>query len=126
MSEKNKPNKQGQQTEANKNKEVQENLTPVPLSVMTGQGKTFLAQGKEYIIMPLKLKDVSPFLEDQIAIGSQIFNLSTPEAREKTDRWVRKTLYKGDKQTTLDMLMEDDWDVTDLKMFWRELLEISG
>lgn len=103
-----------------------EKLTPIPLSTMIGQGNSFVAQGNEYTIRPLKLKDVPMFLQDGISIGSQIFNLSTPEAREISDKWIQKTLTKGDEPTSLNILENDDWDTSDLKRFWRELLELSG
>lgn len=103
-----------------------EKLTPVPLAAMLGQGDVFLAQGKEYHIKPLKLKDVPAFLGDQVSIGSQIFNLASPEAREMTDKWLRKALFKGEEAMSLSALEQDDWDTSDLKRFWRTLLELSG
>ncbi len=113
------------------NKEAQkdqEKLTPVPLSVMTGWGNAFLAQGKEYQVKPLKLKHVNEFLDDGISVGGQMFNLASTEAREKLDKWVKRTLTYQENHLSLEDLQseEHDWDLSDLKALICQVAELSG
>jgi len=103
-----------------------EKSTNVPLSVMVGQGNLFLAQGKEYQVIPLKLKSVDEFLADQISIGSQIFNLSDKESKDKVEKWIPRVIKHNDKEVTLQDLMDHDWDLSDLKRLWKDVLDISG
>jgi len=103
-----------------------EKPTTVPLSVMVGQGNLFLAQDKEYQIIPLKLKYVSEFLEDQISIGGQLFNLADKDSKDKVEKWIPRVIKHNDKEITLQDLMNHDWDLSDLKRLWKDVLDISG
>lgn len=113
-----------------KQKDAQDkDITPVSLADMLGQGNFFEAQGKEYVIKPLKIKKVDEFLRDQISIGAQIFNFSSPDAKEKLEKWIPQIIFKNnDDETglTLQDLMDDDWDLDDLRRLWQKLLGLSG
>lgn len=108
---------------SDKNKKVD----PVPLATMLGQGNRFEAQGKEYEIRPLKLKMVDEFIKDQLSIGPQLFNFISQEAKEKLEKWLPRVIFNKDgKGMTLDDLINDDWDLSDLRRLWRQVLELSG
>jgi len=97
-----------------------------PLSTMLGSGEEFCAGGNTYKVRPLKLKEVDEFLNDNISIGAQLFNVVNKDMREKLGKWLQKCFTKDGKPLTLEMAMEDDWDLADLKMAVQRLIDISG
>jgi hypothetical protein len=107
---------------------VQKAKEKAPLSVMGGGGETFTAQGKKYKIRPLKLKDIEEFKEDKLFIGDeQIYNLLIDETKKNLDKWTKRQVFdKDDTPVSLDMLMEHDWDLEDLRGCVRKMLRISG
>jgi len=111
---------------SNKDKDDKEKLAPVSLATMVGQGDIFEAANKRYTVKPLKLKHVPEFLEDNISIGSQLFNLANEEARMKLEKWIPLIIFDGGESLTLQRLIDDDWDLNDLKALLRKTLDISG
>jgi len=97
-----------------------------PLSTMLGTGEEFFVGDKAYKVRPLKLKEIDEFLNDNISIGAQLFNVVNKDMREKLDKWLQRCFTKGDKPLTLQMAMDDDWDLADLKMAIQRLIDISG
>lgn len=113
-----------------KAQKVKKNHDPVPLDIMLGKG-VFEAQGKKYYLRPLKLKMVDEFLADQLSIGAQLFNFTSPEVKEKLEKWIPMVLFRGgdnegESGLTLTDIMEDDWDLDDLQRLWRGALKLSG
>lgn len=112
---------------SDKTEQKKEKLPPIPLDVMLAQGNFFEAQGKQYEIRPIKLKYVKELLEDQISVVGQIFNLADEKARAKQEKWIPRILFNKDGEpATLQQLLDDDWDVEDLKRFWRMAHQLSG
>lgn len=99
----------------------------VPLSVMTGSGSSFSAAGKKYTIVPLKLKDVDEFVKDKLSLTGQLFNVINTGMRQKLDKWLSKCVFDEDnKPVTLEKIMEDGWDLSDLRKAIVELCDLSG
>lgn len=105
----------------------QEAKAPVPFSVMSGDPELFIAQGKKYNVSPMKIGDALKFSENNLSIGSQIFNIAIKENREQMDYYLSKycTNEKGEPMS-IDSAIADDWDIVDLKNFVRKLCDISG
>lgn len=101
--------------------------TPVPFSVMAGEPELFIAQNKKYYVKPMKIGEALKFIEDNIHVETQIFNLAVKENREKVDYYLSKycTNEKGESMS-LEAIQNDDWDLVDLKNFIRKLCDISG
>jgi len=100
-------------------------MTPVPLAVMMGQG-VFSVQGKEYIVKALKLKHIEEFNADKMSTRIPYFDFLDKESVAKLEKWLPRIVFKGDKALSLKILMEDDWDLADLKRLWNEVIGISG
>lgn len=101
--------------------------SPTPLSVMLGEGGILDVKGKSYTIKPIALKDIEKFMKDNLSLGVQLFNVSDEKTREKVDIWL--TGYCFDEEgnhVSLEKAMSDDWDVVDLKEFFRKLCDFSG
>ena len=101
--------------------------SPTPLSVMLGDGGSFDVKGKSYTIKPIALKDIEKFMKDNLSLGVQLFNVSDKKTREKVDIWL--TGYCFDEEgnpVSLEKAMDEDWDVVDLKEFFRKLCDFSG
>jgi hypothetical protein len=99
----------------------------VPLSVMTGSGSSFSAAGKKYTIVPLTLKDLDEFGKSQMSIGAQLFNLLNPEARKILEKTLPKCIFDENKNpVTLDKMMEDGWNLRDLRLAVEKLCDLSG
>lgn len=101
--------------------------TPVSLSTMLGTGDTFVANGKTYTVKPIKLKDIEQFMTDNLSLGSQLFNVSSEDARQKTDKWLKGyAVDSKDEPMSLEKAMTDEWDIADLKNFIKKLCDLSG
>ena len=101
--------------------------TPVDLSTMLGSGDEFKVNDKKYTIKPMSLKDVDQFMQDNLSLGSQIFSISSPETKSKTDKWLSKYCFdEKNESVTLQKAMDADWNVVDLKKFFRNLCDLSG
>ncbi len=111
---------------SDKDNKDKEKLAPVSLATMLGQGNSFLAQGREYIVKPLKLKHVLEFQEDKIPTAIPYFGFTDKESIEKFEKWIPRILFKGDKSITLEEIIEDEWDLDDFKKFWSKVIGISG
>lgn len=98
-----------------------------PLSTMLGGGDFIEIQGKQYKIKPLKLKDVDNFIEKNVSLGSQIFNLADEKSKKDMNEWLSKYCYdENDSPVNFETAIEQDWDIVDLKTFIKKLCDISG
>ena len=98
-----------------------------PLSTMLGSGDFIDIQGKQYKVKPIKLKDIDDFMGKNISLGSQLFNLVEPKSKKAIDSWLAKYCYdENSNPISLDIAIEQDWDVVDLKIFIKKLCDISG
>ena len=103
------------------------NKEATPLSAILGLGQEFEAAGKKYTVKPLKLKDVEQFVNDNISIGSQLFNVLNEDARKTLDKWLSKQVFDEKQDAiSLEKAMQDEWDLADLKRCVQKLLDISG
>lgn len=115
----------------------EENTTS--LSTMLGSGNEFKVKEKLYVVKPIALKDVESFMVGNISMGAQLYNLTNKKNKDKVDRWLGGIKDKDGTITTkgycydsegnpvtLDVAMNDDWDVVDLKNFFQKLCDISG
>lgn len=101
--------------------------TPVPFSVMSGDGESFVVGEKEYTVKPMLIGDALKFSDSSLSIGSQIFNLAQPKTREKVNDYLSQycTDKNGDAMS-IEKITADNWNVVDLKLFIRKLVDISG
>lgn len=101
--------------------------SPTPLSVMLGDGGSFIVKEKSYTIKPIALKDIEKFMNDNLSLGVQLFNITDKKAKEKVDKWLIGYCFdEDDNPVSLEKAMENDWDVVDLKEFFRKLCDFSG
>lgn len=106
---------------------AKETKTPTPLSVMLGSGDFLIVKDKKYKVKPIALKDIEEFMNDNLSIGSQLFNITNPERRKKVDRWLTGyCLDEKDNPINLETAMNEGWDIVDLKEFMKKLCDISG
>lgn len=104
-----------------------ENKSPTPLSVMLGDGGDFEIKDKTYVVKPIALKDVEEFMADGLSVGTQLFNVSDEKARKKVDRWLSGYCFDGEGNSmSLEKAMGCDWDIVDLKEFFKKLCDFSG
>lgn len=101
--------------------------TPIPFSVMSGEGDSFIVGEKTYTVNPMLVGDALKFADDNLSVGSQIFNIAEKNSRKKIDGYLSKycTNEKGDAMS-LDAVVADEWDVVHLKNFVKKLVDISG
>jgi len=101
--------------------------SPVSLANMLGTGEDFSAKDKIYTIKSIALKRIDEFMKDNLSLGSQLFNISNPDAKTKVDKWLAGYCFdaKGEA-VTLEKAMADDWDIVDLKGFFKKLCDLSG
>ncbi|MCX7771717.1 MAG: hypothetical protein N2376_01215 [Clostridia bacterium] len=107
--------------------DTKEAKTQTDLSTMLMTGAEFNAKGKAYRIKPIALKHVDAFVQDNISIDVQLFNLTSKKAREKVNFWLQN--YATDDSgefMSLQKAMDDNWDVVDLKEFFKKLCGLSG
>ena len=108
---------------ADKKKEA----TPAPLSTMLGAGDKFTVNDKEYIINPITLKDINAFTEEQLSMGSQIFNLMDEKTKAVLEKWIQKYITDSEgNQMTIQRMTDEDWNVVDLKNAIQRLIDVSG
>jgi hypothetical protein len=115
-----------------------EDKTLTPLPVMLGSGDFFNVKGKNYVVKPIALQNIEEFMTDNLSVGSQLYNMANKKAKAKVDRWLGGTkdengnVKKGycfdenGNPVTLERAMADEWDLIDLKEFFRKLCDISG
>ncbi|MDR7856079.1 hypothetical protein [Tissierella sp.] len=106
---------------------MNEDKKPTPLSVMLGDGGSFIVKEKHYTIKPIVLRDIERFMKDNLSLGTQLFNITDKKSSVKVDNWL--THYCFDEEgnpVTLEKAMENDWDVVDLKEFFRKLCDFLG
>lgn len=97
------------------------------LSTMLGSGDFIEIKGKQYKIKPIVLKDIEAFVSSNTGLGSQLFNLIDKKSKENVDKWLSKYCFdESDNPISLEIAMNDDWDVIDLKTFIKKLCDISG
>ena len=103
------------------NKEV------TPLSTMLGSGEFIVIKEKQYRVKPIALKDIDSFVNSNINLGSQLFNLIDKKAKDNLNNWLAKYCFdEKDNPMSLDIVTEQDWDIVDLKTFVKKLCDISG
>ena len=100
---------------------------PVPFSVMSGEGDSFIVGEKTYTVKPMLVGDALKFADDSLSVGSQIFNLADPKAKEKLDNYLQRycTDETGEAMS-IEKIINDGWSVVDLKLFIRKVVDISG
>lgn len=100
---------------------------PIDLSTMLASGDEFIVNGKRYIIKPISLKDIDSFIQDNLSIGAQLFNIANSESKTKVDRWLSGyCIDEKGEIISLQKAIELDWNVVDLKNFFRKLCDLSG
>jgi len=101
--------------------------TSTPLSVMLQSGGDFEVKGKVYTVRPIALKDTQDFMKDNLSLGAQLFNVTESKTKEKVNRWLQGYCFDDESNPiNLEKAMTDDWDVVDLKEFFRKLCDFSG
>lgn len=101
--------------------------TPVPFSVMSGDGESFIVNGKEFTVKPMTIKDALKFSNESLSIGPQIFNIANKEYREKIDGYLSKYCFDSSgNPVSLELVANDDWNLVHLKEFMKKLCDLSG
>lgn len=101
--------------------------TPVPFSVMSGDGESFVVGEKSYTVEPMLIGDALKFSDEGFSIGSQIFNLANPDTREKLDKYLSQYCFsENGEPLSINKVIEEKWNVVHLKNFVRKLVDISG
>lgn len=76
---------------------------------------------------PLKLRHVDEFVKDNLSLGLQLVNITNEEARDKLDKWLsRQVADETGGPMSLEKVIGEDWDLSDLKRCIQRLLDISG
>lgn len=100
---------------------------PIPFSVMSGEGDSFIVGEKVYTVKPMLVGDALKFLDDKISIDLQIFNLTNAKTKAKLSEYLSAyCANEAGEAMNIDKIIEDGWTVVDLKMFMRKLCDISG
>lgn len=100
---------------------------PVPFSVMSGDGESFVVGEKTYTVKPMLVKHALEFASEGLSIGSQIFNLTDKKAMAKVSGYLAGyCANEAGESMDLNKIAEDNWTVVDLKQFMRKLVDISG
>ncbi len=103
------------------------NNEEAPLSTMVGSGTNFTIAGKKYTVKPLSLLDIDKFVQSNISIGPQIFNVSDKEAKKILDEWLKKQVSDANGSPfSLEKAMAEGWDLTDLRHCVEKMIDISG
>ncbi|WP_024834154.1 hypothetical protein [Ruminiclostridium josui] len=101
--------------------------TPVPFSVMNGDGESFAVGEKTYTVKPMLVGDALKFAADGVSLGSQIFNLGDKKSKEKLEKYLSQyCVDESGEPMTIDKIIVDNWNVVHLKLFIRKLVDISG
>lgn len=112
--------------------------SPVSLETMIGR-HNFEAQGRVYILMPIKLKHLSEFRDksnrlfiasDNVSDGYGQFSFLAYDKGEDyerlLDKWLRRQLKFNDEPVTYQMIADHEWDIDDLGRFLKEMARVSG
>lgn len=103
------------------------NKETTSLSTMLASGDFIEIKGKQYKVKPIVLRDVEAFIGSNTNLGPQLFNLIDKKSKENIDNWLSKYCYdENDSPISLEIAINDDWDVVDLKTFIKKLCDISG
>lgn len=103
------------------------NVIPTPFSVMIGEGETFKVGDKSYTVKPMLVGDAIKFLGESFSIGTQIFNLANKKAKAKLDEYLTKyCTNEKNEPMSINKVVEDEWNLVQLKEFMRKLCDISG
>lgn len=101
--------------------------TPIDLSTMLGDGEELKVNNKIYITKPISLKDIDKFMNDNLSLGSQIFSMANVDAKLKIDKWLSNYCFdENNESVTLQKAMDLDWNIVDLKNFFKKLCDLSG
>lgn len=120
----------------NTEKEAGQNpASPVSLETMLGE-HNFEAQGRSYVLLPIKLKYIPEFKDknNKIFIPGpnyqdgfmQFIYLQDEEYCKNIDKWLGRQLLFNEQPFTYQMAIEHDWDVDDVGRFLKEMARVSG
>lgn len=110
--------------ETKKKAEVAAQEAATSLAEMLGTGDTIAELGLH--IRPLKLKEVQEFINDNVAVGTQVFGLVNEENRKILDKWLQRCVSKGGEPYSLEKAMNDDMDLVQLRHVIEKLVDLSG
>lgn len=101
--------------------------TPVPFSVMAGEGESFVVGEKTYTIKPMLVGDALKFIDDNLSVGTQIYNLALKKSRNLLDGYLKKyCIDEKGQPMTIERIIQDEWTLADLKRCVQQLTELSG
>lgn len=101
--------------------------TPVPFSVMSGEGESFVVGEKSYTVKPMLVGDALKFAEDGLFIDVQLFNLGNKKAKAKLDEYLsRYCIDENNESMSIEKITTDNWNLVHLKQFVKKLVDISG
>ncbi|OPX46395.1 hypothetical protein CLHUN_02110 [Ruminiclostridium hungatei] len=101
--------------------------TPIPFSVMSGDGESFGVGEKSYTVKPMLVGDALKFAEDGLFIDVQLFNLGNKKAKAKLDEYLsRYCTDENNEPMSIEKITADNWNVVHLKQFVKKLVDISG
>lgn len=101
--------------------------TPVPFSVMSGDGESFVVGEKNYTVKPMLVGDALKFAEDGLFIDVQLFNLGNKKAKAKLEEYLsRYCVDENNDPMSIEKITTDNWNVVHLKQFVKRLVDISG
>lgn len=101
--------------------------TPIPFSVMSGEGESFVVGEKSYTVKPMLVGDALKFAEDGLFIDVQLFNLGNKKAKAKLDEYLsRYCIDENNESMSIEKITTDNWNLVHLKQFVKKLVDISG
>lgn len=114
-------------------KDVEESIDPVSLETMLSE-HSFKAGGRDYTIVPVRLKDMNEFFNDKIFITNDkngYFSMAmmamTDEQAPIIDKWIKRCLkYNGEYASLSLVSNEHGWFAVDLARFLCDLSGLSG
>jgi len=99
----------------------------VSLATMLGGGDFFSVGEKRYKVKPLKLKDIDEFQKDAVNVGPQLYSMINEEARSKLEKWLSRQVFDANNEPmTLQKAIDDDWDLSDLRLCVQKIIDLSG
>lgn len=104
---------------------------PVDFLTMSGASHNFEAQGKNYTLLPTKVREILELKDDNLAIWpeQQGFNIASDKNVGILDKWLkRKVLDENGEPMSIEKITskDHDWDTDDLSRCLVKLYKISG
>lgn len=114
-------------------RQAEEKLDPVSLETMLSE-HPFKANGRDYTIVPIRLKDMNEFFKDKVFITSEkggYFSMAmmamTDDQMPVIDKWIRRCLKYNGEYATLSLVSDEHgWFAIDLARFLCDLSGSSG